>query len=141
MLAYSGRGDSIIQPINFTTLIHEMHPLLEVSVAKHVMLRFNLDESLPQCDADITQIQQIVMNLIINASEAIGSTVGQIAIATGTMSVDTGYLSHSIHQTDVEPDHFVYLEVSDNGCGMDEKTRKKSSIRFSLQNSPDADSA
>jgi len=125
MLAYSGKGKLIIQPVNLSDLIGDMRSLLEVSTDKNVNLTFDLRQPLPAVDADITQIQQILMNLVINASEAIDKHNGVIIVSTGVMDVDDGYLQRSIHQQDVLPGSFVYLEVSDSGCGMDEATRKK----------------
>jgi len=125
MLAYSGKGKLIIQPVSLSDLIDDMRSLLEVSTDKSVNLKFDLRQPLPAVDADITQIQQILMNLVINASEAIDKHNGVIIVSTGVMDVDDGDLQRSIHQPDVLPGSFAYLEVSDSGCGMDEATRKK----------------
>ncbi len=125
MLAYSGKGNFVVQPINLTKLITEMHALLLVSIDKSVVLKVDLNDALPAVDADITQIQQIVMNLVINGSEAIDKHSGVITIATGIMQVDEQYLQHSIHKPELSTGRFVYLEVSDSGCGMDAETSKK----------------
>jgi PAS domain S-box-containing protein len=125
MLAYSGKGKLIIQPVNLSGLIGDMRSLLEVSIDKNVILKFDLRQPLPTVDADITQIQQILMNLVINASEAIDKHNGVIIVSTGVMDVDEGYLQSTIHQPDASPGSFIYMEVSDSGCGMDEATRKK----------------
>jgi len=125
MLAYSGKGNFVLQPINLTKLITEMHSLLLVSIDKSVVLKVDLSDTLPSVDADITQIQQIIMNLVINASEAIDKHSGIITIATGIMQVDEQYLKYSIHKPGLSTGRFVYLEVSDSGCGMDADTRKR----------------
>ena len=125
MLAYSGKGNFVIQAVNLSRLITEMHSLLEVSIDKNVVLKMALGESLPAVDADITQLQQIIMNLVINASEAIDKHSGMITVATGIMRVDDRYLQRSIHKPGVATGRFVYLEVSDSGCGMNAETRKK----------------
>jgi len=125
MLAYSGKGNFIIKPINLSTLVEEMHSLLEVSIDKSVILKCDLSPTLPMVEADITQIQQVLMNLVINASEAICKHSGIITVATGIMQVDELYLNSSIHKQDISTGRFVYLEVSDSGCGMDAETRKK----------------
>ncbi|MDX8397769.1 MAG: PAS domain S-box protein [Mariprofundaceae bacterium] len=125
MLAYSGKGNFVIQPTNLSKLITEMHSLLKVSIDKNVVLKIDLFEPLPQVQADITQIQQIIMNLVINASEAIDKHSGMITVATGLMHVDAQYLQKSIHKAEISEGRFVFLEVSDSGCGMDAETRKK----------------
>jgi PAS domain S-box-containing protein len=125
MLAYSGKACFVIQSVNLSTLIADMSSLLEVSVDKSVRLEFHLCDQLPAIDIDITQIQQIIMNLIINASEACPKEHGSISVSTGIMHVDKTQLQSSLHQNDVSSGDFVYLRVSDNGCGMTTDTRKK----------------
>lgn len=125
MLAYSGKGSFIIQSLNLSRLITEMMPLLEVSIDKSVILKYNLDKSLPSIDGDITQIQQIIMNLVINASEAMAKSDGSIIITTGLMQVDEACLVNSLHKVGTSIGSFIYMEVSDSGCGMDIETQKK----------------
>jgi len=125
MLAYSGKGTLIIEPVDLSSLIDDMRSLLDVSITKNIILNFHLSDTLPALDGDITQIQQIILNLVINASEAINQRSGVITVSTGVMEVDKAYLQASIHQPEVATGRYVYLEVSDSGCGMDAATRKK----------------
>ena len=73
MLAYSGRGRFVVQPIDLNRLIEDTTHLLQISIAKTCVLRFHLGPSLPAVNADATQLRQVIMNLVINASEAIAS--------------------------------------------------------------------
>jgi len=125
MLAYSGKGKFVVQPINLSELVREMGRLLHVSMNKSAALREELADNLPAIEADVAQMQQVVMNLVINAGEAIGESGGIIVIATGVMQVDADYL-HTVYveEEELEPGRYVYLEVTDNGCGMDTATRK-----------------
>jgi len=125
MLAYSGKGKFVVQPINLSELVREMGRLLHVSMNKSAALREELADDLPAIEADVAQMQQVVMNLVINAGEAIGESGGIIVIATGVMQVDADYL-HTVYVEEeaLEPGGYVYLEVTDNGCGMDTATRK-----------------
>ena len=125
MLAYSGKGMFIIQPVDLSHLITEMMPLLETSIGKNITLQCHLDEALPIINADITQIQQIIMNLVINASEAMDRSGGSITITTGLMQVDDAYLESSLHKVGTAIGSFIFMEVSDSGCGMDIATQKK----------------
>jgi len=125
MLAYSGKGSFIIQSLDLSRLVTEMVTLLEVSIDKKVRLRLELDKPLPTIDGDITQIQQIIMNLVINASEAMDKAGGTVAVTTGLMQVDEEYLKKSLHKVGSSAGNFVYIEVSDSGCGMDAETQKK----------------
>jgi len=124
LLAYSGRGRFVIENIDLNTLVDNMTHLLQLSIGKSVTLRFDRTPDLPAIKADASQMRQIVLNLVINASEAIGNRPGMIALRTGEMSVDEQYL------TDVSTDplpagDYVYLEVSDDGSGMDDEAVAK----------------
>ncbi|HEY9162094.1 MAG TPA: PAS domain S-box protein [Desulfomonilia bacterium] len=122
MLAYSGKGRFIIQSIDITDVIREMMPMLEVSVSKNVLLDYSLAEGLPLIEADRSQIQQIIMNLVINASEAIGEKSGVINISTGFMEIDRKYLDEAQLENDLQEGNYVYLEIADTGCGIDKAT-------------------
>jgi len=128
MLAYSGKGQFIIKPVNLSSMVSEITSLLEVSIARNIEMVLNLADELPLIEADESQIQQVIMNMVINASEAIGDKQGRIGIATGTMYVDVDYLSNAIFSgasSEVKEGNYVFLEVYDNGCGMSRKTQKK----------------
>ena len=125
MLAYSGKGIREIHAIDLSKLVVEMQSLLEVSVDKTAVLEFNLCKAGLVIDADMTQMQQIIMNLVINASEALIGGRGTITISTGLMDIDEHYLQSTLHQPDVLTGTFVYLKVSDTGCGMDAEIIKK----------------
>ena len=125
MLAYSGQGKFIVKPVNLSTLVEGMGKLINVSIAKNVVMRYQLAEPLPLIDADVAQIQQVLLNLMTNASEAIEDKSGIVTLATGVMSVEKDYLFNSIGEAHLDEGRYVYLEVSDTGCGMDATTQKK----------------
>lgn len=125
MLAYSGKGRFVVEVIDLNVLLEEMLHMLQVSISKKAVLRFNLQQPLPLVEADATQMRQIVMNLVINASEAIGDRSGTIAVATGCMDCDQSYLKSVWLDENLSGGLYVYLEVSDTGCGMDKDTLNK----------------
>ena len=125
MLAYSGKGKFVIEPINLNRLVEEMTKMLEVSISKKCVLRFNFATSLPTVEADATQLRQIIMNLVINASEAIGDKSGVIAVNTGCMQCDKRYLDSAWLNEQIPEGHYVWLEITDTGCGMDKETVAK----------------
>ena len=125
MLAYSGKGKFTVAPINLTDLVHKMAKLLEVSIHKRSMVRFDLKQNLPSIDGDLAQIQQVVMNLITNANEALEEQSGMITIATGTQRIDQEYLETTHFMEDVEHGDYVYIEVTDTGCGMTKEQQSK----------------
>ncbi len=125
MLAFSGRGKFIVKPLDISQLIESILNILEVSLNKGVILKLSLTENLPMIEADASQIQQIAMNLITNANEAIDTKSGVISIRTGVMQAGSDYLSQCLCAEDVREGSFVFMEISDTGCGMTSATIKK----------------
>ena len=122
MLAYSGKGQFVVQTLDVNAMITEMHHILGVSISKKVEMRLELAQGLPCFEGDATQIHQIIMNLVINASEAIGEANGTITITTGVLDYDQETLSRIWLYDTLEPGSYLYLEIADTGCGMDQKT-------------------
>jgi PAS domain S-box-containing protein len=118
MLAYSGKGRFVVKPLDLSLLVKEITHLLSVSISKKIILRYNLAAELPSVEADATQIQQVIMNLVTNASEAIGDREGTITITTGTRDLDAPDLDRLLVGQNLSPGRFVTLEVADTGCGM-----------------------
>ncbi len=125
MLAYSGKGRFVVEPVNLSTLTEDMTRLLQISISKKSVMTFSLMPDVPAIEADTVQMRQIVMNLIINASEAIGDRSGVIAVTSGVMHCDRTHLSETCLDDDLPEGLYVYLEVADNGCGMSEETRAR----------------
>jgi PAS domain S-box-containing protein len=125
MLAYSGRGRFTLANINLNTLVSDTTHLLSISIGKAVVLRQNLAPILPLVCADSSQLRQIIMNLVINASDAIGNRSGVIAITTGVVRVDEDYRKTIRHGSELQLADYVFAEISDNGCGMDAATLER----------------
>lgn len=124
MLAYAGRGQVAARPADLNKLVAEMGQLLSTAISKKVVLRYQLAEKLPTVLCDPTQIRQVVMNLITNASDAIGDQSGLITLTTGLIDADRKYLDE-LNATGLPEGWFVYLEVSDTGAGMPDDIRRK----------------
>jgi len=125
MLAYSGKGKFVAKAIDLTELVEEITRLLEVSISKKVVLKYDLERGLPAIVADPAQIRQVVMNLITNASEAIGDKSGVIRVSTGAMECDKAYLSGTYLNEELPEGFYAYVEVTDTGCGMHKETVEK----------------
>jgi PAS domain S-box-containing protein len=125
MLAYSGRGTFEVRPLDLSRLVEEMAHLLEVAISKKVKISYHFGANLPAIEADATQVRQLVMNLITNASEAIGDENGTITVTTGVMSAERAYLSETYLNEELPEGWYDYLEVSDTGCGLDKETQAK----------------
>ncbi len=125
MLAYSGQGKIVTRRVDLSATVRELASLLRSSIPKSCALELRLGEGLPPIEADATQLQQVVMNLITNAAEAIGDSNGTITLAADRIDASRDYLD-SFHMAESAPaGDYVRLEVADTGCGMGEETRSR----------------
>ena len=115
LLAYSGRGAVEIRQLDLSREVREMATLLRTAISKQATLKWDLSPELPPVTADPTQLRQIVMNLITNASDALGEASGTITLRTGVVESESG----------ADAPVSVFLEVSDTGCGMDSSTLQR----------------
>ncbi len=125
MLAYSGKSVRSIGELDLSALVEENVQLLRIGISKLVSFHSRLDWRLPRIMADAGQIQQVVMNLVTNAAEAIGDCAGHVTLTTGSEECDAGRLELSRAEGAARPGRFVFLEVQDTGCGMDEATQQR----------------
>jgi two-component system cell cycle sensor histidine kinase/response regulator CckA len=125
MLAYAGKAHFQVQSIFLNDLIRDMDHLLKASVSKKAELVYELAENMPALHADPTQLRQIIMNLVINASEAQGDQEGRIRVLTGVQFCDRAFLEGTVLGPGLPEGNYAYLEVSDAGCGMDADTLTK----------------
>lgn len=122
MLAYSGRGRFEIRPLDLNAVVREMAYLLEVSISKNVTMTFDLSEDLPGIEGDVTQLRQVVMNLITNASEAIGNSGGGVQLVTESIRLEDRCVLTAGVEERLPSGDYVRLRVTDDGCGMSEET-------------------
>jgi CheY-like chemotaxis protein len=125
MLAYAGQGKSHIEPIVLTHVIRDLSHLLSPPAFKNAELVFELDEDLPAVEGDLGQIQQVILNLVTNACEALESNVGTVSVRTGVMDCDQEYLANTWLADALPSGEYVFLEISDYGIGMDDDMLKK----------------
>jgi PAS domain S-box-containing protein len=125
MLAYSGKGRLLVSRLDLNHLAEEMPHLLEVSISKRVRLEYRLAPELAPIEADAAQVQQVIMNLVTNASEAIGDQDGAITLTTGVVYLENPQEQLETHGWKLVPGLYVFLEVADTGCGMNAETRKR----------------
>jgi len=125
MLAYAGKALIAKVEISMTTLVEEMIHMLKTTTQKNVVIKPDLSADVPPINGDASQLRQIVMNLIINSSEAIGEEQGEVTVSLKSIAVRSGH-SDRDHLGKVIPHGwYACLEVTDNGCGMDEETKSR----------------
>ncbi len=125
MLAYAGKDKPRAELVDLTRLVGEMVKLLGASVSKKAHLVFELPQGLPVITADGSQLNQVVMNLLLNASEALGGLPGTIRIRTGTDELDEIRSRGLLPAEPIPAGSYVYFQVEDTGCGMDEATQAR----------------
>jgi len=122
MLAYAGKGRFCVAPLDLSALLHNTAALVQLSISKKAEMTFDLTPNLPPVLADSTQLSQIIINLVMNASDALGAKGGRIVLHTGTVHCKRGDF-HEARTCPEDPEgDYVYLEVEDNGCGMSADT-------------------
>ncbi len=124
MLMYAGKGNSSKGDVNISAMVKEMSRLLEVSLAKGIQLEYRLMQDLPSVQVEAVHIQQLLMNLIMNANEAMPGTSGKIILSTGVMDVQPGMKGFYSQKTP-RSGTYVYVQVQDHGCGMDAETQQR----------------
>lgn len=125
MLAYSGRGKFVIEHFNLNRVVEEMGQLLRVPLSAKAELVFRFDRNISPIEGDVTQVRQVVMNLITNAAEAIESDDGVVTVTTGELECDENYLAGTWLDDKLPAGPYVYFEVKDNGKGMEPETLER----------------
>ncbi len=122
LLAYAGKGRFNVQPLDVSVAVRETSLLLQSAISKRATLVMQLVDDLPAIAADATQVRQVIMNLLTNASDALDEHPGEIALATGRMFADREFLAECLAADGVGPGEFVFVEVADTGVGMNAET-------------------
>lgn len=117
MLAYAGKGKFVLKRVKLSDVVRDMKPLLEVAVSKNCTLCYDLTDLLT-VEADVVQLRQIVMNLVVNGSEAIGVQGGVVSIHTGEARCSRDYLAQTYLGDELPEGTYALLEVRDTGSGM-----------------------
>ena len=129
MLVYSGSAFYTPKDLDLgeqaDKLANKNKDLLKSAIPRTTTLHFEINEGLPLIRGDEDQIQRLITNLVLNASESIGDNTGEVNLTTGVIDCDDAYLSGSRLQEKPSPGGFVFLEVTDTGCGMDVATQRK----------------
>ena len=125
MLAYSGRGRFVVGLVDLSRAVRDLGALLQTSVSRKAVLSLELADDLPPVLADASQIRQLLLNLALNASEALDGREGAVTVRTGRAYCDRDYLRHTTIDDDFPEGEYLFMEVADTGCGMDEEMRRR----------------
>jgi PAS domain S-box-containing protein len=125
ILTYAGKGHFHPEPLDLSQVVEDMRRMLEVAVSKKATLSFNLAADLPATQADVSQIRQVLMNLVANAAEALGESPGLVSITTCALRLENDLPVASMFGNRLPQGEYVVMEVADTGVGMDEATQRK----------------
>lgn len=125
ILTYAGKNRLNADRVDLSALVQDMAEILKTVVSKKATVTLRLDQGLPHFEGDPGQVRQVVMNLIINGSEALGQAEGELAIETGLMDCDAAYLRTGVIDDQLSPGPYAYVDVADTGCGMDATTASR----------------
>jgi len=125
MLTYVGQSRTEPETVDLTQLLEDMTGTLEALTAKNVSLIIKPVRKALMVKCDPDQVRRILRNLVTNGVEAVGENQGTVSVSTGTMYCQTSFLQQTVSGEDLDEGDYVFIEVSDNGCGMDDETRQK----------------
>ncbi len=125
LLAYAGKGAFTIEQLSLNSIARDTVHLLELSAQRQAALDFALAKDLPLVEGDPSQLQQVIMNLVLNASEAIAEKGGRIRLTTSRVDLVRGELADALPSPDLAAGIYACLEVADNGCGMSPEVRAR----------------
>ena len=125
MLAYSGNDRPAVECVDLVELVRELAGLFDASLGPNVALCLALPAGLSPVEGNATQLRQVVMNLIVNAGEAMAGRPGVVSVELALVAVDAGVLSRLDAGTEIAPGRYLALRVADTGAGMDEATRAR----------------
>jgi PAS domain S-box-containing protein len=125
MLAYAGKATLSQAPVVMWVLVDEVATMLKATIRQNVVIKTCYSPDLPSIIGDASQLRQIVMNLIINASEAIGESQGEVCVSLSKALIKAGLAEKDYNGKTIPPGEYVYMEVTDSGCGMDDETRRR----------------
>jgi CheY-like chemotaxis protein len=124
LLAYSGKGQFIVRDLDVSEAVNEISGLVQFSIPKNIQLAVAVEKRLPNVRMDPSQLQQILMNLLINAGEAFDdASPGRVTVTASTAEVETAF-TDAVGEV-VDPGRYVCVEVADNGRGIDSDARSR----------------
>jgi PAS domain S-box-containing protein len=122
ILAYSGRSRLNLGPLDLSGVVRELGTLIGPAISKKAEMSYDLSADLPSIMADSSLLRQVVMNLIINASDSLQGAAGSISVRTGTAWNTPGLFDNILSQCEMDAEQYQFVEVEDSGCGMSKET-------------------
>ena len=125
MLQYAGMGRFVVETLDLSKLVREIKALIESLLTRRITLHYELADELPLIKADVPQVQQLILNLILNAVEAVGEAQGTITLATSAIRAEMRWLRDAFLTDELQPGVYSRIKISDTGPGIPEEDRSK----------------
>ncbi|MFC1499276.1 sensor histidine kinase [Verrucomicrobiota bacterium] len=125
IMTYADRGKFLMEKINLSALVRNMEDLLNSTVSDNVNIIYKIDSDIPSINGDSTYIRQVIMNLVVNASDATIDKTGTVTVSTGTKYCGRKYLDETCARKPLLEQNYVFVEISDDGCGMSSDVKAK----------------
>jgi PAS domain S-box-containing protein len=122
LLSYSGKGRFVLANLDVNAAVHDMTQLLATAVAKGVTMRYELAPGLPPIEGDGSQVRQVVVSLVTNASDAMGGRGGEVTVSTTAVQAEHDYFADAVVDDQLPAGAYVCVEVADTGHGMSAET-------------------
>ena len=122
LLNYAGKGRREMRPVDIGQVMKDALAIVQASVAKKIKITRDVPANSPSVEGDVGQIQQLILNLVLNAAEAIGENQGQVSIKVRVRDVPEAELAKRYGPFPMPSGPYTEIEISDNGVGMDERT-------------------
>ena len=130
LLNYAGKGRREIKPVDICHVTRDALAIVQASVSRKITIRADVPSDCPVIQADVGQLQQLVLNLVLNAAEAIGDNHGDVAVRVRIRELPESELKERYANFSLTSLQYTEIEVSDTGVGMDEHTLSRYSIHF-----------
>ena len=124
LLAFAGRAPRDLNAVSLSDIAKDTAELLKVKFPDDIHIAYEFEETLPSIQVDDVQIQQVILNLVSNAADAMEAGGGTLTIRTGSEHCDSGAFENIVVNSDQPVGDYVFVTVVDEGCGMVEETRK-----------------
>jgi nitrogen-specific signal transduction histidine kinase/CheY-like chemotaxis protein len=125
LLAYTGKGAAPVECVNLSELVKDTSDLVRATIPRSVQVIVDVDPRLPKVETNEAQMQQLLINLIVNAAEAIGDAPGIVRVRVTLREIDASWVERNVLGYRISPGQYAEIEVTDTGCGMDSETQAR----------------
>lgn len=125
LLNYAGKGRREIRPVDICHVTKDALAIVQASVSKKITIRHDIPATCPTIEADVGQLQQLMLNLVLNAAESIGEQHGEVSVGVRIRDVSDAELAERYAGFALPSRPYIEIQVRDTGAGMDEETRQQ----------------